>query len=209
MKRLQVLKFAGQDIEHHSLDERMLSKMKKDSPLVYATYNDGCYDLILWDKAQQCIRVIQRALPRDFFTTYISNPFVHGGDGDTGGVKLWEVQKETNVPMAQAFLILLLKNGYRGYQMTDEVYNQLKREEPHLKMTNQALIEVESVKDISGGFIPRKSHKTSAVLANICREVGLIKGLAFSTLPTVLGGRIRNALKVVTDLVRKSQSQCQ
>lgn len=33
MKRLQVLKFAGQDVKHDSLDEKMLSKMKKQEAL--------------------------------------------------------------------------------------------------------------------------------------------------------------------------------
>lgn len=59
MKRLQVLKFAGQEIQHNQLDEQMLDHMKGKEMRVYAVDNGDGYDLLLWDSTQQCVRTSQ------------------------------------------------------------------------------------------------------------------------------------------------------
>lgn len=200
MKRLQVLKFAGQEVTHDSLDEKMLAKMKnEDNPKVYAVANEGSYSLLLWDSTQQRIRLINHALPIDFFSYYLHNPFAQGVDkAELNGLKLWETQKETNTPTAQALLIMLLKHGFRGYQMTEDVYEQLKMKDVSpIKLSSPTVIEMSTLKDLSGGFVPRKDHKASAVLTDICREVGLIEGLGFSKLPSILGSRFSHVIKSV------------
>lgn len=200
MRRLQVLKFAGQEIQHNQLDEKMLVHMKGKEMRVYAVDNGGSYDLLLWDSTQQCVRTIKNALPHDFFNTFIMNPF-HQKEGKKKvkmvGVKLWQIQKELNLPLSQALVVMLFSNGYRGYQMAQETYDKLKVDGVARYSVRQ-YIDMASVKDVANGFIPRKGCPASAVLTDICRETGLINGLAFSTLPAKLGAKFCHVLRTTS-----------